>query len=61
MVDDDALLGAAAALRVMLAEVEGGALSCSAATRHRMEGALIALTSAGHKDDIDDKLQDLTR
>lgn len=34
---------AATALRAVLAEVEGGEMVCSAAMRHRMEGAALAL------------------
>lgn len=34
---------AAAQLRTVLAEVDAGELSCSAATRHRIEGAALAL------------------
>lgn len=36
---------AAAGLRVLLDEIEAGNLSCSAAFRHRAEGAVIALDS----------------
>lgn len=47
-------------LRAVLDEVEAGRLVCSAATRHRLEGAVLALDAAVNAGLDGDEIQALT-